>query len=339
MGVADREPARAETTAVAGEQMSEPAAGAGVRVLEHFLKTNGSRDPQVIAHIMRDFPADRDAMLGVLHRTVGNAVVQQVMLALQPAAPAQHAQPAAAPELPEPPALDAAPAAPMPELAMPALPAPALAPAPAPTQSTKPVDPKHKYDGTAWATSREFEQLDPQQRRMIDELRPGQGAMLWDELDAKHRAGFLNVTAVMKSNGFPLDGLSLLAVDGTDRSGIQQDRLLFTAETAGRLKPPLDAAIRECEARGDKGFLEDKPEAGLHPGTADWGGRQWVTRFSMQVGGGTGGGFVDIDEFGPKVDVVGTFGHIGEVLRNKLKHVKTDPYTVAKGLHKRGDEP
>ena len=72
---------------------------------------------------------------------------------------------------------------------------------------------------------------------------------------------------------------------------------------------------------------------------AEWGGRQWVTRFSMQVGGGSGGGFVDIDEFGPKVDVAGTLGHGFEVLRNKLGHVKTDPYTVAKGLHKRGDEP
>lgn len=339
MGDPAREPASVETSAVRADQMPEPKHGAGVRVLEHMLRTQGNPEPRLIAHVMKDFPGDRDAMLAVLHRTVGNAIVQQVMMLLAPAA--------AAPEQPAAPAIEAAPApAVMPAAAMPELapPAPAqTAPVPAATQATQAtqaaVDPKHRYDGQAWATSREFDQLDPQQRRMIDELRPGQGALLWDELDAKHRAGFLNVTAVMKANGFPLDGLSLMPADGSDKSGLQQDRLLFTAETAGRLKGPLDAAIREREARGDRGFIEDKPENNLHPGMGAWGGRQWVTRFSMQVGGGSAGGFVDIDEFGPKVDVVGTVGHGFEVLRNKLGHHKTDPFTVARGLHKRGDEP
>lgn len=193
------------------------------------------------------------------------------------------------------------------------------------------------YKTQKWATDRGFSQLDDNQRRMLDEVAPdGDGATLWSGLPATQRAGFLNVTSVIKANGFGLEGLTLQPLA---QGGIQQDRLLFTSDSGARLRAPLQAAIDQRDQRGDRGFLEDKPENNLHPGMADWGGRQWVTQNSMQIGGGSGGVFVDIDEFGPKVDVVGTMGHVFEVLHNKITHKKTDPFKVAQGLDKRGDDP
>jgi hypothetical protein len=179
---------------------------------------------------------------------------------------------------------------------------------------------------------------------MLDELgEDGDGAAVWNQLKPAERAGFLNITAVLKSNGFGLSGLSLLPLGGKD-SGIQQDRLNFTPAAGARLQGSLTGAINERESRGDRGFTNDKPEESLHPGMADWGGRQWVTQNSMQIGGGPSGVFVDIDQYGVKVDVVGTVGHIFEVIRNKGKDKdgnkkRTDPFEVAKGLDKRGDDP
>lgn len=206
-----------------------------------------------------------------------------------------------------------------------------------------------KYKTKAWAQNRQYAQLDSNQRRMLDELNTGEGGELWEHLPVHLRAGFLNITAVIKGNGFHLDGLHLLPMDGTKNQGIQQDRLMFTPDSAGALKGPLDNAIAHMQELGDRGFMKDKPEEKLHPGMADWGGRQWVTQFSMQVGGGPAGAFVDIDEWGPKVDVVGTFGHLFEVLHNSTAKknddlgqqsaAKTDPFKVARGLDKRGDDP
>jgi hypothetical protein len=194
-----------------------------------------------------------------------------------------------------------------------------------------------KYKSKEWA-DRDFMQLDGEQRRMLEdyarESNPdGDGALLWAGLKPADRAGFLNITSVLKNNGFGITGLRLLP------DGLQQDRLLFTSDSAGHLRNPLQSAIAEREARGDRGFTNDKPEEGLHPGMAEWGGRQWVTQNSMQIGGGPAGVFVDIDQYGVKVDVVGTFGHLFEVIRNKTTKKPTDPFEVAKGLDKRGDDP
>lgn len=202
-----------------------------------------------------------------------------------------------------------------------------------------PAPGKPDYKKKAWA-NRGFEQLGEEQRALLDSVDPGEGETVWAHLPPALRAGFLNITAVMRANGFLVSGLRLIP-NGHDlkHSGLQQDRLLFTPESASLLRAPLEGAIQDRDQRGDRGFIKDKPEERLHPGMAEWGGRQWVTRFSMQIGGGSGGAFVDIDEFGPKVDVVGTLGHGFEVLRNKLGHHTTDPFDVSRGLHKRGDDP
>ena len=340
-----------EHPATASDQAYEhapaPKHGAGVRVLRYMLDHQADATPSMVAKVLGDFPADHHAMLALLHEKRDATFVEEVTHGKKAAAPVEPAiEPAQAP-------IAAAPAPTTGEEKV----AEAVAePTKAETPTTSPAaeaaashtgeavevhkdKDKTDYKDKAWAEKRGYDKLNSHQQDMIDSLEPGQGEKIWDQLDAKHRAGFLNVTAVMRSNGFLVAGLKLRPLTADDNSGIQQDRLLFTADTGHLLQAPLEAAIEQRETRGDKGFIEDKPENSLHPGMAGWGGRQWCTRFSMQVGGGAGGAFVDIDEFGPKVDVVGTMGHMFEVLRNKTQHVKTDPNTVAKGLHKRGDDP
>jgi hypothetical protein len=156
---------------------------------------------------------------------------------------------------------------------------------------------------------------------------------LWGELDINRRAGFLNITAAMRGNHFSIAGLGLL------HEGIQQDRLLFTPESGASIRPTLENAMRNRKSLGDRGFKKDVPEESLHAGMAEWGARQCVTTCSMQVGGGSGGVFVDIDKFNPRSNVLGFFGHIYEVADNALGHHKTDPFDVARSLDERGDDP
>jgi hypothetical protein len=158
---------------------------------------------------------------------------------------------------------------------------------------------------------------------------PSAGALFWGGLDINRRAGFLNITAAMKGNHFSLSGLKLL------HDGVHKDRLLFTPASAAQIKGDLDNAIRNRRTLGDRGFKSDKPIEGKHPGMADWGGRQCVTKTSMQVGGGGSGAFVDIDVFNPDANVGGLFGHIFEVLIPG----GTDPFDIARELDKRGDDP
>src|SRR5207344_1767212 len=68
---------------------------------------------------------------------------------------------------------------------------------------------KTDYKDKSWSEKRGYDKLNSHQQDMIDALEPGQGEKIWDQLDAKHRAGFLNVTAVMRSNGFLVAGLKL----------------------------------------------------------------------------------------------------------------------------------
>jgi hypothetical protein len=255
--------------------------------------------------------------------------------------------------------------------------------------SKKGKDPKYKTK--AWASARLFEQLDNEQRAILDDYatteasrravprasvetptkaeaapdlettpeaecdkaetavteateqaaaeaasetetnvpEPTAGAVFWGQLDIERRAGFLNITAAMKGNHFKLDGLKLL------HDGIHPDRLLFAPSSAAQIKTDLENAMRNRKILGDRGFKYDKPIPGKHPGMAEWGGRQCVTKTSMQVGGGDGGVFVDIDVFNPDSNVGGLFGHIFEVLIPG----GTDPFDIARELDKRGDDP
>src|SRR5689334_19587801 len=66
-----------------------------------------------------------------------------------------------------------------------------------------------KYKTKAWAQNRQYLELDSNQRRMLDELNDGEGGELWEHLPVNLRAGFLNITAVIKANNFTLEGLHL----------------------------------------------------------------------------------------------------------------------------------
>jgi hypothetical protein len=173
-------------------------------------------------------------------------------------------------------------------------------------QATRPADGLKAYS-----------ELTPKQQALLGEG----GAARWAALGTKERAGFIVLSTRMEQLGLDTTGLKLKP----QPEGIQQDRLLFEPTPAlERLKAAVQAGID----RGD--FKKDKPSGDLHgDGMSDFGARQWVTRESMQLGFGPGGAFADIDRFGVKTDLVGIFGHLGELLTPG----KTDPFQVGKSLH------
>jgi hypothetical protein len=163
-----------------------------------------------------------------------------------------------------------------------------------------------------------YEELSPKQQALLGEG----GAARYAGLGSKERAAFMVLTTRMEQNGLDSSGMKLKP----GPEGIQQDRLLFDAQPAEAMKR-FEGSVRSAISRGD--FLKDKPSGSLHGGGMnDFGARQWVTREAMQVGLGPGGAFVDIDRFGPRTDLVGIFGHIGEILTPG----KTDPFKVARSL-------
>jgi cardiolipin synthase A/B len=60
--------------------------GAGVAVLTHYLKANGPNDVAGVASVVSAHPADRAAMLRMLHTQLGNSYVQGVVAAMSKAA-------------------------------------------------------------------------------------------------------------------------------------------------------------------------------------------------------------------------------------------------------------
>jgi hypothetical protein len=184
-----------------------------------------------------------------------------------------------------------------------------------PSQQAAAAQPSHRpADGL-----KAYEELTPKQQALLGEG----GAERYAALPPKERAAFIVLTTRMEQNKLDSTGLKLKP----QPEGIQQDRLLFEAEPKEAVER-LKGQVRDAVARGE--FVEDKPSGGLHgDGMSDYGARQWVTRESMQLGFGKDGLFVDIDRFGVRTDLVGIFGHIGELLDKG----KTDPFQVGKALH------
>lgn len=162
-----------------------------------------------------------------------------------------------------------------------------------------------------------YEELSPKQQALLGE----NGAARYASLSSRERAAFMVLTTRMEQNGLDYSGLKLKP----QPEGIQSDRLMFDGSNKEALKK-LEDQLRAGIAKGD--FKKDKPQEKHHPGMTDFGARQATTRESMQVGLGRDGAFVDVDRFGPTTDVVGFFGHIGEVLTPG----KTDIFKVAKAL-------
>jgi len=161
-----------------------------------------------------------------------------------------------------------------------------------------------------------FSELTSKQQALLGEG----GEVRYDALTSKERLAFQVLTTRMDQLGLDTSGLKLKQ----QPEGIQQDRLMFEPG------PGLDRLKGQVKAGIDSGvFKSDKPQEKHHPGMTDFGARQWNTRESMQIGMGKQGAFVDVDRFGAKTDLVGLFGHIGEVLTPG----KTDLAAVAKRLH------
>jgi hypothetical protein len=189
-----------------------------------------------------------------------------------------------------------------------------------------------------------FNELSAEQQRLLHQLtgKHQQGDVIYDNLlSDEQKAGFLNITAALAAIGINTSCLRLkpLTVDPKTR-GIQQDRLLFESVGSDDLKRQLEDRFDKRMTPSHQVFIEDVPDDSEHPGMNKWGGRQWVTTCSIQIGGGLAGAFVDIDEFGVKTDLVGAIGHGFEVLRNKgfffFRKRATNPYKIGKGLRQRG---
>lgn len=63
----------------AGQHDKVASTGAGVTALRHLLKGGGPPSVETVSTFVQIFPADRDAMLALLHQSLGNQFVHQVM--------------------------------------------------------------------------------------------------------------------------------------------------------------------------------------------------------------------------------------------------------------------
>jgi hypothetical protein len=167
----------------------------------------------------------------------------------------------------------------------------------------------------------EFDQLSKVQQDLLGS-KENYGA-----LNSRQKASFLNITFVFERLGIDLSGQTLLG--GTQ--GILSDRLQFEpGEAVNNLLSVLSA-----QSAADI-FTSAKPSEREHPRMADWGFRQAGTRFSLQVGGGPGGVFADIDLFNPTDGLLGLGGHVlGEFVPNKIRRATTNPFRVGKELFDR----
>jgi hypothetical protein len=163
-----------------------------------------------------------------------------------------------------------------------------------------------------------FSELTPKQQALLGE----NGEARYNSLTSKERTAFMVLSTRMEQLGLDTQGLALKA----QPQGIQEDRMMFEPRPAAAMER-LQGQVKELIA--GRVFKSDKPEEKLHPGMSDSGARQWSTRESMQIGFGKDGAFVDVDRFGVKTDLVGIFGHLGEVVTPG----KTDLSQVAKRLH------
>jgi hypothetical protein len=152
--VADREQQQQQGAQTATKTNAAAApAPKGVRALNHQLSlSNGHPKVAAVVQVMDRYPDDRDAMMEVLHRQLGNGFVQEVVAAIQRSHTARGSQPAIAATAdhdehaaPAPTPTKAPPAPPANANA--AAPTPALAPtpAPAPTTTAAPAAPAEQY--------------------------------------------------------------------------------------------------------------------------------------------------------------------------------------------------
>ena len=163
-----------------------------------------------------------------------------------------------------------------------------------------------------------FSQLSAAQQALLNSIPDGLGAAFYNGLSEAQRASFLNLTGALAAAGIITSGLMLAEV--------KPDRLLFAAGTTTNLRRSFEAAV----AAGR--FVNSPPAESEHPGMSEWGGRQRRAFYALQIGGGRGGAFVDIDIGNPQMGVLPALVHGVEVFYNKVSKSVTDPFAVGRAL-------
>ena len=174
-------------------------------------------------------------------------------------------------------------------------------PAPAPVQNDKLL---------------RFEELSVAQRHLFG----ANGAQTYAKLSSEDRAVFLLLTTRMDRAGMDYSGLTLKDPLET----IRRNRLLFNHDAQGVAK--LRASIDKGLAGGS--LYEDKPFGPFHAGMSDWGVRESRFKWTMQLGGGKDGVFVDVDRYNYKAGWKGWLGHASEL----LVPGKPNPLDIAREL-------
>ncbi|MEZ5402425.1 MAG: IS66 family insertion sequence element accessory protein TnpB [Bryobacteraceae bacterium] len=118
---------------------------------------------------------------------------------------------------------------------------------------------------------------------------------------ANKRRNRINITGALTSAGLDFSSLAVTSVE--------QDRLMFAPGEA--LSAFLGSIGSSSTFSRDQHIAES-----MHPGMSDAGFRENRLRFSLQIGVGSGGGFVDTDLWNPMMGGVGALGHALEVAHN-----------------------
>jgi hypothetical protein len=163
-----------------------------------------------------------------------------------------------------------------------------------------------------------YDELDAVQQGLLGD----KGREIYEKLTSKQRGVFLLLTQRLEHNGADLTGLRLKGgAEGIRGSNLRFD-LLFEPdpEAMARFKSSVQDGIKAGK------FSEDQPSSVFHGGMSDWGVRENREKYSMQIGFGPEGAFVDMDRYNPRQG--GFWNHVkhwGEILTPG----NMDPFKVA----------
>lgn len=147
-----------------------------------------------------------------------------------------------------------------------------------------------------------FDSLTPVQRSLFGP----NGAQTWSKLSKDNREVFVLLTGRLAANGVDLTGLRLKKPLET----IRRNRLLFENDPValGKLKAQLQGEIKEGS------FVKDSVFPLFHWGMSDFGVREDRKNWTMQLGMGSNGAFVDMDRFNFKRGLDAFIGHTAELI-------------------------
>ena len=149
-----------------------------------------------------------------------------------------------------------------------------------------------------------YDELSATQRSLLG----ADGRARFDGLSRKEKGVFLLHTARLARNGVDLTGLRLKP-DGIQGNGLRV-QLLFEndPQAVQRLKDQLQRGVEAGR------FAGDKPSSLFHRGYDDSGVRESVSKYTLQVGFGPEGVFVDMDRYNPLTSRWNQLLHWSEVI-------------------------